>query len=132
MKTIIITVLCSIYSIAAYTQVPFTYYTPMETQPNQELQQQPRYELLAGYYLDNVTKNFKRIKIKVNAVKTYVGKVQVYLRGIYNSNIEMWSDCNNQAAMVSAYLDGKVIADNFEWKVTALMGGSPMTIYFNY
>lgn len=119
-------------SIAAYSQVPFVSYeaVPRTGQPksNTYKQQSERdYQTTAGYYYDNYSQNFKRIKIRINSI-SYYGQPQVYIKGIYNSQYNMWSDCNNQASKVNIQFDGESIADNFEWKAQVLNIG---TIYFN-
>lgn len=121
-------------SVAAYSQVPFVSYeaVPRAGQTNsnsynQQRQSQRDYQTTAGYYYDNYSQKFKRIKIRVNTV-SYYGQPQVYIKGVYNSLYNMWTDCNNQASKVSIQLDGESIADNFEWKAQILNIG---TIYFN-
>lgn len=132
MKRFLITLAGALFSFIVYSQVPFVTY---ETVPNngkqstyrQQQQSQPQYQTTAGYYYDNFTKDFKRIKIKINSISTY-GQPQVYLKGIYNVQYNMWSDCNSQASKVNMQFDGETIANNFEWKAQVLNIG---TIYFN-
>lgn len=133
MKKLTTTLISCLLSVAAYSQIPFVTYEVVpnngqtNSNSNNQPQSQPRYQTTAGYYYDNYSKKFKRIKIKINATNSY-GQPQVFLRGVYNSQYNMWSDCNNKAAKIDAYFDGETIANNFEWKVQAINLG---TIYFN-
>lgn len=132
MNKIAIAFICGLFSLTSYSQVPFVHYETVPNNGNSNVynrqQSQPHYQMAAGYYYDNYSQNFKRIKIKVNATSIY-GQPQIYLKGIYNSQYNIWSDCDNKASKVDANLDGEVIANNFEWKVQALNIG---IIYFNY
>lgn len=133
MKKIAMTIFCCLLSVAAYSQIPFVTYenTPRNGQTNSNSynrqQAQPRYQIAAGYYYDSYSQNFKRIKIRINTASFY-GQPQVYLKGVYNAQYNMWTDFNNQASKVDAYFDGEQIANNFEWKVQIPNIG---TIYFN-
>lgn len=134
MKKIVTISIGCLLSITAYSQVPFVTYETVpktgQTNPNsynQKRSPQGDYQTAAGYYYDNYSQKFKRIKIRVNSV-SYYGQPQVYIKGIYNPQYNMWSDCNSQASKVSIQFDGESIVNNFEWKAQILNIG---TIYFN-
>lgn len=130
MKRLLTTLAGTLFSFIVYSQVPFVTYeaVPNDRQQNTyRQQQQPQYQITSGYYYDNFTKAFKRIKIKINSTSTY-GQPQVYIRSVYNAQYNMWSDCNNKASKVNIQLDGETISNSFEWKTQVLNIG---TIYFN-
>lgn len=138
MKRLIISLFITFMGTILYSQAPFVQYQSVPRQGqkqgqtrtyNYQQQQQPRFYTIAGYYYDTYSENFKRIRIKVNTVSNGYGRPAIYLRGVYNAMYDIWSDCNTLTTKVEAYLDGELIANNFEWKVQALNIG---TIYFNY
>ena len=149
-KNVIAFIFCSL-SLFSYSQVPFVSYQSVpqpqygtsssrssnqyqreqpsyqQQQPIFQQQQQPSYQAAAGYYYDEYSKSVKRVKIKINSTSAY-GLPQMYLRGLYDSQLNSWSDCNIQASKVSATFDGEYMANNFEWKVQVANIG---VIYFN-
>ena len=133
MKKITTVFIGCLLSVAAYSQVPFVTYeaVPINGQSNNSYKEQPtqqqHYQTAAGYYYDSFAKDFKRIKIKINTSNVF-GQPQVFLKGVYNAQYNMWSDYNNQASKVNFQFDGEDIANNFEWKAQIPNIG---TIYFN-
>jgi hypothetical protein len=142
MKKIILTFIGCFIALAAYSQVPYVQFQtvpqptpniggstnqPQLREPQFQTPPPQQYQVTGGYYYDNYSKSYKRIKIKVNATNSY-GQTQVYVRGIYNSQTNMWFDCNTIASKVTSYNDSEEVANNFEWKTRSQLG----TIYFNY
>ncbi|NDV83539.1 hypothetical protein [Bacteroides sp. 51] len=133
MKRITILLLGTLCSILVYSQVPFSTY---ESVPRNGQQTTPQYQkkevqfqTTAGYYYDSYSKDFKRIRIKINPVSNGYGGAVIYLRATYNSDYDVWAECNVQASKVEKYSDGDFFANRFEWKVQDRNVG---TIYFNY
>ena len=154
MKKNVIAFIFCLVSLFSYSQVPFVSYQSVplpeygtssnrssnqyqrerpsyqQQQPifqQQQQQQQPSYQATAGYYYDEYSRSTKRVKIKINSISAY-GQPQVYLRGLYNSQLNSWSDCNIQASKVNSTFDGETTANNFEWKAQVANIG---VIYFN-
>lgn len=132
MRKTLLTLVGCLFSFIAYSQVPFVTYEavpnpqsniPINSNSSQvktyeyqrDTRQQAKFQIVAGYHYDNYSQNFKRIKIRVNAINVY-GQPQVYLRGVYNAQYDRWSNCNQQAAKVNSTFDEEVIVNNFEWK----------------
>lgn len=96
------------------------------TQPETR-QPEQSFPVIHAYYVDS-RHHLKHIKIKVNQV-SICSFPAVFLRGVYEPDVNMWFDCNTMAAKVIASLDGEYMEDNFEWKAEHYKYG---TIYFNY
>lgn len=96
------------------------------TQPETRKPEQS-FPVIHAYYVDS-RHHRKHIKIKVNQV-SICSFPAVFLRGVYEPDVNMWFDCNTMAAKVIASLDGEYMEDNFEWKAEHYKYG---TIYFNY
>jgi hypothetical protein len=82
-------------------------------QPQQTQQPQPEYRIVGGYYYDRFANAYKRVKIKINSVSSY-GQSQVYLRGVFNSSFNAWTNDNTAASKINAMIDGVAIANEFE------------------
>lgn len=134
MKKFIIASILMCMTVVIKAQIPFSVYTPVQTDPRtgypiqqQQVQQRDHFQTVNAYYINN-RGAFQKIRIKVNVVSGPLGGEQVYVRAYRDLTYSMWHDINNRATEVNQYSnDAAVIKENFDYKCYILNIG---TVYF--
>lgn len=104
---------------------PYGIYTPQSSFAPQ--QRQKNYRIIGAYCYNEISRDINRVRIKINSTSNAWGGSSVYVRGVFSTVTNMWTNINVQARKLDPYMDGE-LADHFEYSAYILNVG---TVFFN-